>query len=47
VIKSPDLGMTERLQGSLLNIVILVFYNLLFFILAYFSFSMCDPRRID
>lgn len=45
--KSPELGVTERLQGSLLNIVILVFYNLLFFVLAYFSFSIYDPRRID
>lgn len=44
---SPELAMTERLQGNLLNIIILVFYNLLFFILAHFSFSGYDPRRID
>jgi ABC-type transport system involved in multi-copper enzyme maturation permease subunit len=45
--KSPELGMTEGLQGNLLNIVIMVFYNLLFFVLTYFSFSIYDPRRID
>jgi ABC-type transport system involved in multi-copper enzyme maturation permease subunit len=45
--KSPEIGITERLQGSLLNMAILLFYNLLLFILAYFSFSIYDPRRMD
>lgn len=45
--ESPELGMTERLRRSLPDIGILVFYNLLLFILAYFSFSVYDPRRSD
>lgn len=44
---ASGLGMAERLRDAWLNIVILVFYNLLFFLLAYFSFARYDPRRID
>ncbi len=44
---APELGLAERLRGTLLNVFILVFENLLFFILAYFSFSRYDPRRTD
>ncbi len=44
---APKIGLAERWRDAWLNIVILVFYNLLFFLLAYFSFSCYDPRRID
>ena len=41
----PKPGFAQRLPSALLNIGILVFYNLLFFTLASFSFAACDPRR--
>ena len=41
----PKPGFFQRLPSALLNIGILVFYNLVFFALAYFSFAACDPRR--
>ncbi len=41
----PKPKFIQRLSSSLPNIGILIFYNLLFFTLAFFSFAACDPRR--
>jgi len=45
--KSPELGLIDRLKPLLFNIGVLFFYNILFFVLAYFSFAGCDPRRME
>jgi ABC-type transport system involved in multi-copper enzyme maturation permease subunit len=41
----PKPGFAQRLPSALLNIGILAFYNLARFVMAYFSFAACDPRR--
>jgi ABC-type transport system involved in multi-copper enzyme maturation permease subunit len=46
-LKAPDSGLLDKLKPSLFHIGILVFYNMLCFVLAYFSLSNYDPRRID
>jgi ABC-type transport system involved in multi-copper enzyme maturation permease subunit len=47
VLKASELEFATKLRSSLFNIAILGFYNILFFVLAYFSFASYDPRRID
>jgi ABC-type transport system involved in multi-copper enzyme maturation permease subunit len=44
VFKFYESGFAARVQKMFFNGLILLFYNLLFFILAYFSFSQYDPR---
>ena len=46
-LKTPEPEFAARVRPSLFNVGILVFYNILFFVLAYFSFASYDPRRID
>lgn len=41
----PKPGFAQRLPSLLMNVGVLFFYNLLFFILAFFSFATYDPRR--
>jgi ABC-type transport system involved in multi-copper enzyme maturation permease subunit len=43
--KAPEPELADRLKSSLFNIEIVFFYNVLFFVLAYFSFANYDPRR--
>jgi ABC-type transport system involved in multi-copper enzyme maturation permease subunit len=45
--KAPEPAFIDRLKGSLFNIGILLFYNVLFIAVAYFSFANYDPRRRD
>ena len=45
--KTPELGIIDRLKSSWFNLGILLFYNILFIALAYFSFANYDPRRRD
>jgi ABC-type transport system involved in multi-copper enzyme maturation permease subunit len=47
VLKTSEPEFATRLRQSLFNIGILTFYNILLFVLAYFSFANCDPRRAD
>jgi hypothetical protein len=47
VFSFQSLGFADKLKASSINIFVLVFYNLLFFILAHFSFNCYDPRRTD
>jgi len=42
-----SLGLADKIGASSISIIILVFYNLLFFILAHFSFNSYDPRKAD
>jgi len=45
--KAPEPELAATLRPVLFNSVILAFYNILFFVLAYFSFANYDPRRTD
>jgi hypothetical protein len=47
VLKTSEPEFATRLRQSLFNIGILTFYNILLFVLAYFSFANCDPRRAE
>jgi ABC-type transport system involved in multi-copper enzyme maturation permease subunit len=38
-------SIAEKMGSALSNILILIFYNLAFFLLAHFSFNRYDPRK--
>jgi len=45
VFKFQPLGLSEKIGACFINMIVLIFYNLLFLILAHLSFNSYDPRK--
>jgi len=40
-------GITDKIEASFINVLILLFYNITFFFLSYVSFNAYDPRKAE
>jgi ABC-type transport system involved in multi-copper enzyme maturation permease subunit len=45
VFKFQTLRLSEKIEACFINMIVLIFYNLLFLILAHLSFNSYDPRK--